>query len=758
MLEKNPMRLTKTASQRINRFAALGFAALMLITAVLTSAPVPAQAAPLAQAFPGTVNWADKPSIISNGARSGFPRVTVDANNVTHVIYATEKGDIVYTNNNGGSFNIGGKTLTSGSYGTVPNVDIEAGPNNTIHVMYSRVGNNNKVYYRRSTDGGNSWQGQIELSGYKAFSPDLAVDPQGNAHMVWIDNRCGEYNVFYRMMSASGNLSGTQQPRSECGTYQNRPSITYAGGRVHLVYQRGTSSGAEIFYTSLGNNWSTPKSISNTSTASQNPTITSDGNNALFMAWDENVNGHDILFKASLDGGNTWSNAIAFSNTSAWASHPHATWSPQARRVHVVWADMTGQSEEEVWERQFDPESLNTTAADRISHTGRKSLWPAVAVGTSRADIVWHDNSNTTYQIWNDYGQVVAGYDSGCNGTLNLTGQILGGTKYTKSSTLTGVITPEANCTPQRMQISVNTPITESTPIVSYNANISVPAVGNCLQTVYVRLFRGNFGKDIIQDTVVVDGEVTANIQASNPHLPNLPVLSSSQPGVQNGSVLYTRDTQFLLNISGNDCAGLSTFQVGSVNGSINNNTYQGHVSIPNPNQQSKQPLNIVVNDKAGNSKTINSFIIHDQGAPVMTSATGTAPASTSISNIALKFTNVSVTDDWFGYEEGLPVNNRFWGVAIANSTSNVAITDPSLKWTGVKVENPASSFEVMWNLVNGFATTPNPNQPHDIYVYVRFIDGAGNMSANGVSLGKVTLNEGYVNPTMHLPIVTLGN
>ncbi len=87
-----------------------------------------------------------------------------------------------------------------------------------------------------------TWLDQQALSDApKAWNPDIAVDQvTGDAYIVWIDNRCGsQYNVYYRVRRANGTMSGTQAPRSECGVYQNRPSITFAGGKPHIVYYRG---------------------------------------------------------------------------------------------------------------------------------------------------------------------------------------------------------------------------------------------------------------------------------------------------------------------------------------------------------------------------------------------------------------------------------------------------------------------------------------------------------------------------------------
>src|SRR5262245_10155967 len=150
------MLTESTSPRRATRIAALSLVFLML-AAVLAAAP--AQAGPPAPAaLDGSVIWADNPSIVSNGQRVAYPWVTVGPNDVTHVIYFTIDGEVMYTNNESGAFNIGGKRLDSaGTPAQVPPAAIAVGPGNVIGVAYVTVGRDNTVYYRQSVDGGKNW-------------------------------------------------------------------------------------------------------------------------------------------------------------------------------------------------------------------------------------------------------------------------------------------------------------------------------------------------------------------------------------------------------------------------------------------------------------------------------------------------------------------------------------------------------------------------------------------------------------------------
>ncbi len=207
-----------------------------------------------------------------------------------------------------------------------------AGPGGVLHLIYTLIdeAGNDPVYYRQSADNGANWSArQLISNGGKSATPSMALDPTGNAHITWISNQCGEYNVYYRARFANGTLSGVSKPKDACGTYQNRPSITFAGGKPHIAFQHGTSLGAEIYHGRLeGGQWIN-QNITTGDFNSQNPTLSSDGGNNLFFAWDENIDNsnHEILFKASFDGGVTWSAANRFTNNPGISSCPYISWS-----------------------------------------------------------------------------------------------------------------------------------------------------------------------------------------------------------------------------------------------------------------------------------------------------------------------------------------------------------------------------------------------------------------------------------------------
>jgi hypothetical protein len=114
------------------------------------------------------------------------------------------------------------------------------------------------------------------------------------------------------------------------------------------------------------------------------------------------------------------------------------------------------------------------------------------------------------------------------------------------------------------------------------------------------------------------------------------------------------------------------------------------------------------------------------------------------------------VNDNLYGQQASLPqlpAGKQFWGVWVANTTSStMTADDPSLNWYPVRVPTPDSSFTIKWDIFSGLGFTSDlKNKPGDYYVFVRFLDGAGNASEGSLKV-TVPLSAGYDIPTVQLP------
>jgi hypothetical protein len=786
------MPTTQTAPKRAVRIAALSLVFLMLLAIMPATAPVQAEP-PSPAAVGDSITWDANPIIVTNVERANFPWVAVDNNNKTHIVYyfrplGSTTWEIRYTNNVNGSFNSFGQLIDPiASNPAVPSAIIMAGPGNVLHLLYILTKTDDKLYYRQSTNSGATWSARQEISGGgKSAAPNMTIDSAGNAHITWINDQCGSsiYNVFYRVRSASGSLSALSQPKSDCSTFQNRPIVTVAGGKPHVVFQNGSSSGAEIYYARLeGSQWINQNISASGSVGSQNPAFASDGGNNLFVAWDENIGGHDILFKTSSNGGQTWSTAINLTNNSGLSTYPYVGWSSTSQRAYIVWHDQNNipGSPEEIWEREFNPATTITSDGFQVSKTASDSLNPVIALGPSRAEVVWHDNTPGKYQIY-DLGGLIKGGGSGCSGTLSLAG----GAEMTKTNPVPGAIT--ANCpdsgNPNQMQISVDAQLTSTTDPapVPYNQSpsITIPS-GGCEHTVYVRLFKDNIAGSVFEDKIKVDSSVNANVYAVNPNMAGLPPIYTQRispadaylgGGAKDGDPRYTRVRKFFLGVNdAADCAGLKEFSAlltgEPVISLTDNEGYTGSPALPGSGTPGSRSVTVLVTDTLGTGQEFSTPLIYDpadidpsetvtntSGLPVLNMSQNPSVASQATTNnvlVNLLFNNIQVNDNLYGDGAG-PGTNDYWGVWIANSPTDISAESPLLNWVPIAVPSPGATFSIEWSLFSGI-DTPADRRAGVYFVYVRFLDGAGNPSA-AVLKTQITLLSPFSTPAVYTPVI----
>jgi hypothetical protein len=268
-------------------------------------------------------------------------------------------------------------------------------------------------------------------------------------------------------------------------------------------------------------------------------------------------------------------------------------------------------------------------------------------------------------------------------------------------------------------------------------------------------------------DDVIIDRDVEVAMRVTNPHLASrsplfddaVPVDFAFDSGASDGDPQYTRSAQFYLELTASaECSGLRSFAAGTSATtlpralSLSSNNFASVLPFPTIPTPGSNNLTIAITDEVGNVKNMNAALIFDDQAPILNEL---APGTLTVASNAqttliadLNFNSISVTDDRYN------ANGRsFWGVWVANSRSPVADpqNDPNLFWVPLRATGTGNSFTLSgWSLETGLL--PNQVTPGDYYVYVRFLDGAGNPTTGHIS-AQVTLDT-VSRTAFYLPLV----
>jgi hypothetical protein len=278
--------------------------------------------------------------------------------------------------------------------------------------------------------------------------------------------------------------------------------------------------------------------------------------------------------------------------------------------------------------------------------------------------------------------------------------------------------------------------------------------------TLFTQLRNGTTTEPEARSVAVnLDGIVEAQVSLDNPF-----TRAAAQGGLAGiegapgGAPNYTRVPLTWLNVvSDSDCSGITVAGIGPSADKIeqtfviNDGAFGGLVSLPNFANLKPGPVPFVVRvvDGVGNVRIFNLEVILDETKPVLNGGQATASPSPDGDLLqVLSFEDVNVSDSQYP--------GGFWGVWMANSRERVAdpLNDPSLNWTVVQapVERPGGDFVIDdWSLATGL-TNEQLVPGEDYYIYVRFIDGAGNPTDGFVTVPVASSN--LQRPLTQLPMI----
>jgi len=265
-----------------------------------------------------------------------------------------------------------------------------------------------------------------------SYSPSLAVDNNGNVHVVWYDYTSGEWGNDVEIMYANNTGSGWSNATviSDDGTLWNdggsySPSLAVdSAGNIHVVWADDTNgewgNDREIMYANnTGSGWSNATVISDDSTLwntgnNFNPRITVDSTGNIHAVWEDETNGEwgtdrEIMYANNTGSG--WSNATVISDDSTLWNNDSSTFPSlavdSAGNIHVAWTDETNGT----WGIDSEIMYANNTGSGWSNATvisDDSTFWN---YGGSYSPSIAVDNNGNIHIVWYDYTDGAWGVD-----------------------------------------------------------------------------------------------------------------------------------------------------------------------------------------------------------------------------------------------------------------------------------------------------------------------------------------------------------
>jgi Neuraminidase (sialidase) len=247
------------------------------------------------------VSWSKQKRLTNNAGYSTDPSIAVSGSNV-HVVWSDltpGNWEIFYmrSTDNGATWRKTKRLTKNSGVSTRPTIAVSG---RNVHVVWedSNPGNP-ELLYKRSTDNGATWSKQKRLTrtaGY-SYRPDISVSGR-DIHVVWKDNTSGNYEIYYKRSTDNGNTWSKQKRLTKNAGESTDPAIAASGKDIHVVWFDDTLGNNEIFYKRSSDNgatWRKQKRITKNAEDSRTPEAAAAGG-TVHIAWADFAPGNFEIF------------------------------------------------------------------------------------------------------------------------------------------------------------------------------------------------------------------------------------------------------------------------------------------------------------------------------------------------------------------------------------------------------------------------------------------------------------------------------
>lgn len=294
------------------------------------------------------------------------------------------------------------------------------GYGNVMVVWTGGFGSGN-IYGQRLDENGNKlWEEDAQVNydntaTYSHDSPEIALDPNGNAIVVWHESRGGNPDIFAQKLDVSGNRLWDADVRVNSdsqGGYQSTPVVaTDESGNAIIVWS--DDRGGEDIYTqkldSNGNKlWGNDIRVNSDITFQDqwNAAIAIGGSGEAIIAWHDERNGDPDIYAQILDASGNKQLAddlrVNSDGGTTYQGYPSVAIDEVGRSI-IIWDDARN-GDSDIYGQKLDGNGNKMWASDVNVNLEARSAWqtdPALTFDKNgNAIVVWVDDRNDYPQIY----------------------------------------------------------------------------------------------------------------------------------------------------------------------------------------------------------------------------------------------------------------------------------------------------------------------------------------------------------------------
>jgi hypothetical protein len=300
---------------------------------------------------------------------------------------------------------------TFDDYGSKNNAWTIAVQDTFVHITWEhRSGFPGRLYHVRSTDCGETFGAHQQVIAEDCHCASICLW-DSYVHIVWEDERGGNFKIYY---VRSSDYGVTWDVVDHCITadlnYSGYPCICCSDNFVHIVWCDNRNGNDEIYYersSNYGASWDiSDHRFTSDGSYSRYPSIRC-SDSVVHVAWYDGRDGNaEIYYKRSINAGASWSGDTRLTTNTASSAYPSLCCSDSV--VNVVWHDNRDGNYEIYQNRSIDRGATWDIDNFRLTNDDSLSQSPSICCFGSYIHVIWKDerdgNTEIYYNHSNDRG------------------------------------------------------------------------------------------------------------------------------------------------------------------------------------------------------------------------------------------------------------------------------------------------------------------------------------------------------------------
>jgi hypothetical protein len=388
-------------AKKSGRFSQKSFTYIFSLLALLATVVTP-----LLSAIPVYAGWSADIQLCDVDDQSEIPCIAVWGSTV-HVAWQDMRDgnyEVYYKRSTDGGNTWGADIRITNAAGNSKGPSIAVSGTTVIVVWYDSRNGRDEIYFQRSTDGGATWGGNTLLATGSGNSDNPFAAMSGNTiHVAWYDTREGNPEIYYNQSTDGGATWGADTRLTSAAGNSYTPCIAVNGAVIHIAWHDGRDGNEEVYYkrsTDGGATWGADTRLTNVAESSCNTAIAVSGT-IVHIAWMDKRSGKwQIYYIRSSDSGVNWGTEARLTNGSA--NGMYASIVAAGSNVYVGWND-DGIGRDQLYFKQSSDNGSTWAADIRFSNTVRLARYVSLTVCNGIIHAAWQDNSSTFYPDWDIY-------------------------------------------------------------------------------------------------------------------------------------------------------------------------------------------------------------------------------------------------------------------------------------------------------------------------------------------------------------------